>query len=254
MFRFICNTLLVAMILLPYGSSSLQAAECEKQSLFNGRDLDGWTGNSDLWSVRDGQIVGTTVGHHLEANTFLIWQGGEFEDFHLTFKVRVEGENNSGVQYRSQVTDPKTWRVTGYQVDVHPKPEYAGMLYAEGTGRGIVAERGEKVVAGKELVKSKLEGQTFPVPPIDITKWHEYTIIAQGNHLVHKIDGKVTVDITDNHEKKCERGIFALQVHRGPAMTAFFKDIYVETLSEVKGSGNKGSGNKAATAKELISQ
>ena len=240
MLRLICNTLFVAMILFSCCDASLQAGE--KQSLFNGRDLAGWTGNEKLWSVRDGQIVGTTVGHEIAANTFLIWQGGEYEDFCLKFKVRVDGENNSGVQYRSKVIDAKTWRVSGYQVDVHPKPEYAGMLYGEGTGRGIIAERGEKVVAeagGAELVKSKLEGQTYPVPPIDIAKWHEYTILVQGNHIIHKIDGKVTVDITDNHEKKCESGIIALQVHRGPPMTVFFKDLTLEVLSEGVGSGAK---------------
>ncbi len=229
-----------ALVLLLCCNFSLQAGE--KQSLFNGRDLDGWTGNSELWSVRDGQIVGTTIGHKLEANTFLIYQGGEFDDFRLTFKVRVEGENNSGVQYRSKVIDAKTWRVAGYQADIHSKPEYSGMLYSEATGRGIIAERGEKVIAGTELVKTELAGQTYPVPPIDITKWHEHTITAQGNHLVHKIDGKVTVDIIDNHEEKCDRGIFALQVHQGQPMTVFFKDISVEILPEGEGSGEKGSG------------
>ena len=53
-----CGTLL-------HAEESLQAGE--KVSLFNGRDLEGWTGNRDLWSVRDGQIVGTTIGHHLES-------------------------------------------------------------------------------------------------------------------------------------------------------------------------------------------
>ncbi len=216
---------------------SLQAGE--KQSLFNGKNLDGWTGNSALWSVRDGQIVGSTVGNKIEANTFLIWEGGEYEDFCLTFKARVEGDNNSGVQYRSKVTDAKTWRVAGYQADIHPKPEYSGMLYGEGTGRGIIAERGQKVVIGTESVKSELEGQTYPVPAIDITKWHEYTILVRGNHLIHKIDSKVTVDITDNHEKKCERGILALQVHAGAPMTAFFKDITLEKFSVEKGGKAK---------------
>jgi len=223
-------------VLLLCCNLSLQAGE--KQSLFNGRDLDGWTGNSALWSVRDGQIVGSTVDNKIEANTFLVWEGGEVEDFCLKFKARLVGDNNSGVQYRSKVTDPKTWRVAGYQMDIHPKAEYSGMLYGEGTGRGIIAERGQKVVVEAELVKTPLAGQTFPVPPIDITKWHEYTILVRGNHLIHKIDDKVTVDITDNHEKKCERGILALQVHAGAPMTVFFKDITLETFSVDTASGN----------------
>jgi hypothetical protein len=32
---------------------------------------------------------------------------------------------------------------------------------------------------------------------VDIAQWHDYTIIAQGNHLVHQIDGKVAIALMD---------------------------------------------------------
>ena len=85
----------------------VHAAEFE--SLFNGRDLSGWAGKEGLWSVQDGAIVGqTSKDHPVEANTFLIWQGGEPGDFVLKLKVRFTG-NNTGVQYRSELFgDQKT--------------------------------------------------------------------------------------------------------------------------------------------------
>lgn len=209
--------------------SSLQAGE--KQSLFNGRDLQGWDGDRNVWSVQDRQIVGSTVDHQIGANTFLVWQGGEVADFRLVYKARLEGDNNSGVQYRSQLTDPQTWRVIGYQADMHAKPEYTAMLYSEGTGRSIIAERGEKVIIGAETIRSALADQPSPLTPIDLTKWHEYTILAQGNRLIHQVDGNVTVDVTDNHEKRCERGIIALQVHAGAPMAVYFKDLELESLT-----------------------
>ena len=44
--------------------------------LFNGKDLEGWDGDSRLWSVRDGVIHGeTTAENKAKGNTFLIWQG-----------------------------------------------------------------------------------------------------------------------------------------------------------------------------------
>ena len=47
------------------------------KSLFNGKDLSGWSGNTDLWSVKDGAIFGqTTKDKPTKGNTFLIWQGG----------------------------------------------------------------------------------------------------------------------------------------------------------------------------------
>ena len=211
-------------------SCGISTRAAEERSLFNGHSLEGWSGDEKVWSVRDGQIVGSTVDHPIDANTFLVWQGGNVSDFRLTCQVRLEG-NNSGVQYRSKLIDPETWRMAGYQADMHPKPEYIGMLYSEGTGRGIIAERGQRVVVSAEAGKPEITGQTSPATPLDLTKWHEYTIVAQGNRLIHKIDGKVTVDVTDNHKEKASTGLLGLQVHAGPPMTVYFKDIVLQTLT-----------------------
>ena len=222
-----CAMIPVALACL-LSSVALRAAE--PQSLFNGKDLSGWSGNKDLWSVKDGAIVGTTVGKNIPGNTFLVWDGGEVSDFKLTLEARVEGNNNSGVQYRSTLADPKTYRVIGYQADIHAAPANVGMLYGEGLGRGIIAQRGAKVVVDAKSGKPKVVGKTCEVTPIDISKWHEYTVIARGNHLIHLIDGEVATVITDNHADKLSRGILALQIHRGPDMTAFFRNIKLETL------------------------
>ena len=56
----------------------VQAAEEPSwRELFNGKDLSGWDGNPELWSVKDGVIVGQTAGpEQLKYNQFLIWRGG----------------------------------------------------------------------------------------------------------------------------------------------------------------------------------
>jgi hypothetical protein len=203
----------------------------EKQALFNGKDLAGWQGDDKIWSVRDGQIIGSSVDHKPQANTFLVWQGDEVADFRLTLKARLEGDNNSGVQYRSQLKDPQAYRVAGYQMDIHSKPEYAAMLYGEGTGRGILAERGQKATLETDPKESQRVLKAFPTESVDVTKWHEYAIIARGNHLVHQLDGKTTIDVIDNHKQLGERGVIALQVHAGAPMTVYFKDIQLETLA-----------------------
>jgi hypothetical protein len=208
--------------------SSISAGE--KQTLFNGKNLDGWSGNPDLWKVADGAIVGSTVDKKIGGNTFLVWDGGDVADFKLTLEAKIEGNNNSGIQYRSKLADPKTWRVIGYQADIHPAARYTGMLYGEGIGRGIVAQRGTKVVVDAKSGKPKVVENTEKVEPIKISEWHEYTIIARGNQLVHKIDGKVAVEITDNHAKKLDSGIIALQLHAGGPMTAHFRNIVLEKL------------------------
>ena len=123
--------------------------------LFNGRDLTGWTGDPRLWKVENGVVTGEsdTAERKIAANTFLIWQGGEPGDFELEYQARVTG-NNSGVQYRSKVFDAAKWSVGGYQMDLHPAPNYLGMLYEE-RGRGIACQSGQKVELG---AKPKVTG------------------------------------------------------------------------------------------------
>lgn len=83
-------------------------AQAGEQSLFNGKDLEGWEGNPKLWSVEEGAITGRTAAEgetKLKHNTFLVWKAGTVGDFELTFRYRIES-GNSGVQYRSQELPP----------------------------------------------------------------------------------------------------------------------------------------------------
>jgi putative component of toxin-antitoxin plasmid stabilization module len=73
--------------------------------------------------------------------------------------------------------------------------------------------------------ESQVDKKAFEVKRVDLTKWHEYQVIARGNRLIHRLDGKTTIDLTDNHEKALKKGVIALQVHAGPPMTVYFKDI-----------------------------
>ncbi len=206
-------------------------------SLFNGKDLTGWDGDAELWSVEDGCITGKTRGKdHLEYNKFLIWNG-VVSDFEFRCEFRLEGNNNSGVQYRSKHDKTRgDWVVVGYQADIHSKAEFTGMLYDE-KGRGIVAKRGQSVVVTADGKKqaTNLDGEFNAV---DVTKWHELTIIAQGNRLIHKLDGVVAVDITDNQESEREmEGVLAFQVHRGEAMNAQFRNVRLKKFPAVASAG-----------------
>ena len=61
--------------------------------------------------------------------------------------------------------------------------------------------------------------------------WNTYTITAKGNHLVQKINGFTTVDVTDNQSSSSRaKGILALQLHAGPPMLVQFKDIRLQEV------------------------
>ena len=62
-------------------------------------------------------------------------------------------------------------------------------------------------------------------------QWNDYTIIADGNHLLHFINNRQTVDVLDQQSAKASKeGILALQIHAGPAMLIQFRDIRLKQL------------------------
>lgn len=215
---------------------SAYAADDEEgfKSIFNGKDLTGWDGNPKFWSVKEGVIQGqTTKENPTSGNTFLIWKDGTLEDFELRLSYRIVG-GNSGIQYRSK--DMENWVVGGYQADFEAGDTYSGILYEE-RGRGILAQRGEKVIIDKEGKKQATSVADTKELQTKIKKedWNDYVITAQGNHLVHKINGNVTADVTDEQpDKRAMSGILALQLHAGPPMTVEFKNIRLKKLEPKK--------------------
>ena len=226
---------LLCSLLLSTALAGSAFADDGFKPLFNGKDLSGWDGNPELWSVQDGCITGKTTGpEQLPYNQFLIWRGGTVKNFELHAKIKESG-NNSGIQYRSkELTEVGKWSVGGYQCDVHPAPPNNAMVYEE-RGRGVICQNGQSVVIDPEG-KRWLTAERQPVK-VDIAEWHEYVIIAQGNHLIHKIDGQVTIDLTDHEEaKRSLEGILAFQIHRGPAMNVQIKDVMIKELPEGAGA------------------
>jgi hypothetical protein len=204
-------------------------------AIFDGKTLEGWDGNPEFWKVEDGAIVGqTTKEKPTKGNTFLIWKKGETGNFTLKAKFKIEG-GNSGIQYRSK--DRGKWVVNGYQADIDSAPTggFIGILYEEG-GRGILAQRGTTVVipeGGKPEVQKENKAADAKEIIAGLKKgdWNDYEITAKGNHLVQKINGLVTVDVTDNDTKKgASTGILALQLHAGPPMKVQFKDLMLKKL------------------------
>lgn len=213
------------------------------KSLFNGKDLEGWTGNPKLWSVEDGAITGITGDdpeNKLTHNTFLVYTGGSVDDFELRLKYRIE-KGNSGIQYRSKILGEGEFGpiVGGYQADFEAGTKYSGILYEE-KGRAILALRGQatKIVTNPDDPKKPVVkvlgslGDTEDIQSvIKSEEWNDYTIIANGNQLTHIINGRVTVSVVDEDKSGSSKsGVLALQIHVGPAMVVQFKDIRIREI------------------------
>ena len=106
------------------------AAEPKSVALFNGKNLDGWEGNPEVWHAEAGEIVGSSETKQLAKNAFLVTKK-HYKNFVLKVKFKFSG-HNSGVQFRSRVRPDGV--VTGYQADIVDN-DLMGQLWDE-EGRG----------------------------------------------------------------------------------------------------------------------
>ena len=203
---FLC--ILASGLLSAQSSNTLSGQETKEgyRLLFDGKTLNGWKGDSKLWSVQDGKIVGSTHSDKILHNSFLISEE-KFSDFILRLDVNVRN-HNSGVQFRSE--ELPDWVVRGYQADA-AAGAWWGSIYGEKTGRGVIADgykgKGENVV--------------------NDGGWNSYESICRGRRITITLNGLVTADIEDDMSSD---GILALQLHAGPPMEAWFRNIRMRTL------------------------
>jgi hypothetical protein len=226
--------LLLALLLalaVPYTPS---AGEGRFKRIFDGRTLKGWS-SPDLtyWSVEDGTLTArSTEAHPCTKNQFLVWQGGEIGDFELKLKFRIQGEKsaNSGIQIRSKIQPDG--HAEGYQADIDRAGQYAGALYDEHTSRGMLAERGQRTVIDEEgrRATESIADPAELFKRVNLDGWNEYHILARGNRITLKINGRTTAEVIDRQKDESDAsGRLALQLHSGPPMTVQFRDIRLKT-------------------------
>src|SRR6478735_7644591 len=76
--------------------------ESKTIELFNGKNLDGWEGYEDHWSVQDGVIVGKNT-NKVPTSTYLHTKQ-KFTDFRLIFSGKlVTSEMHSGVAFWGKI-------------------------------------------------------------------------------------------------------------------------------------------------------
>ena len=206
--------------------------------IFNGKDLTWWEGLEGFWSVKDGAI---TAHETKEASkqTFLVFTGSKVGDFELHLKYKfVSPDGNSGVQFRSKLIDPKTYRVGGYQADFDGKGGYDGSIYDEAGvvgGRATMSNRGEKTVwdADNKRHNEKLPEDNGTLKKLlNIGGWNDIVLVAKGDHITYTINGHLMTDLTDESPKGMKEGIMALQCHAGFTMEVQFKDVKIKFLDK----------------------
>ncbi len=206
------------------------ALHAQELNIFNGKDLSGWKGLMEFWSVRDGAITGELTARHAPAkNTFLVWGGGKLSDFEFSCKYRLitknaEGRANSGIQFRSSYTGPQGFDLKGYQGEMDPGltrakgASLSGCLIDDPPGT-LIAQADAKAVASYRA-----------------GDWNDYRIVAVGSHIQIFVNGMLSVDAQDS---RYTTGLIGLQLHRRSApYVVQFKDIKLRGIE----AGNAASG------------
>ena len=194
--------------------------------LVDGKSLDGWEGDTSLWSARDGMLVGKSPG--IQHNEFLATQKS-YRDFVLKLSFRlVGGRGNSGVQFRSVRVPPH--ELSGYQADIGEG--YWGCLYDE-------SRRNKVLVAASERAQRALNKDG----------WNHYVIRAMGDHITLSLNGVQSVDYREKDAQIARDGKIGVQIHAGGPMEVQFKDMYIQALPDPKADGAATPGFHLRTLK-----
>jgi hypothetical protein len=194
----------------------------ETFELFNGKDLTGWEGYEDLWSVKEGVIVGKNT-EEVKVSTYLLTKK-KFTDFRLLATVKlVKSEMHSGIAF---------WGRTG--PDVVPQDlkkdrvqyTYGGhlVMFPSGWGMYDLFGRNGRPVDG---APAKKVGKQHD--------WNDLEILAQGNRVRVAVNGTPVVDWRDPEPDRIKEGPIGLQLHSNKeAQEVHFKNLKITTFPEEK--------------------
>lgn len=242
--------IILLFLIIPTGCQN-KKTEDGFVSIFDGKSLNGWTGDSTYWRVENGILTGEiTPETILSRNTFIIWQNGTPENFELKLEYRISEGGNSGINYRSEEVSDVLFALRGYQFDIDGKNNYTGQNYEE-RKRTTLAYQGQTVVINplpdsllnlpvSDLTKNNAWTKTEVIELADIAElkshiknndWNSCHLIVNGSNMKHFLNGVLMSEVTDNdtvHGKR--QGLIGVQVHVGPPMKVEFRNIRLKTL------------------------
>lgn len=195
--------LLITGFLLLTGSLAAQ----KNRSLFNGKDLTGWTiHGTEKWYVNNGELV-CESGPDKEYG--YLSTNEKYKNFELTLQFKQEANGNSGVFFRSSIEGVK---ITGWQVEVAPLNGHTGGIY-ESYGRAW-------------LIKPNPEDEQWLKPG----KWNTLKIKVIDDEVTTWLNGHRMIFLKDDKIGRGE-GFIALQIHSGGGIKVKWKKIRIRVLS-----------------------
>ncbi|WP_236652693.1 3-keto-disaccharide hydrolase [Chitinophaga vietnamensis] len=194
--------LLGACLLISSGSAFAQKA----QSLFNGKNLDGWQiHGTEKWYVDKGELV-CESGPDKEYG--YLATNNQYKDFELTVQFKQEANGNSGVFFHSSLEGTK---ISGWQAEVAPPGLHTGGIY-ESYGRGWLIQPGKE----KEAY-------------LKMGEWNTMKVRVAGDSVTTWLNGHEMIQLKDE-KIGAVNGQIALQIHSGGGIKVRWKNIKLVPL------------------------
>lgn len=176
----------------------------QSESIFNGKDLTGWTiYGTEKWYVENGLLV-CESGPDQEYG--YLGTVKEYGDFELTLEFRQGADGNSGVFFRSSIEGTK---ITGWQAEVAPPGSNTGGIY-ESYGRGW-------------LIKPDPELDKY----LKFGEWNTMKIRVVGDLVETWLNGQKMITLEDEKIGQA-KGIIALQIHSGGGIKVQWRNLEVK--------------------------
>ena len=196
------KSLTLAVVLLMFASAFGQ----KKQSLFNGKDLAGWTiHGTEKWYVEKGELI-CESGTDKEYG-YLV-SDKDFKNFELTVEFKQESNGNSGVFFHSSIEGTK---ISGWQAEVAPLDHHTGGIY-ESYGRGWLIQ------PDPSLEKYLKEGD-----------WNRLVVKVEGSKVTTWLNGQQMVVLVDE-KIGASTGKISLQIHDGGGVKIRWRKIEIQQL------------------------
>jgi len=240
---FITGVIIASATLISCAQTTDKVKDDDFVSLFDGRSLEGWEGDETVFRVEDGLIVGGTLESPILQREYLCTIR-EYDDFELRIKAKVEGDQNSGIHFRSYRL-PESNEVAGYQADVGFAPGKIIMMLSDVKDIdkakayplwGTLFDQ-FRVGLGSERYHSKKNPfRLLDVADRDIVDniymeadWNQLTITAVGPRIEIRLNGVLTSEYEEQLDL-VQDGFICLQSHDGPPSKVSFKDIEIREL------------------------
>ncbi|NLT69371.1 MAG: DUF1080 domain-containing protein [Verrucomicrobiaceae bacterium] len=152
------------------------------QDLFNGKDLTGWTGDTEGYAVQDGVLLCKPGGKNLETEK-------DYSDFAFTFEFKMEENANNGIGLRV----PAGGRAAQDGLEIQILDDGGSAYNAE----GIINGKPRKLTWLKPW---QVHGSIYAHAPAKtgylkpVGEWNTQTIVAIEDHIMVILNGALIVD------------------------------------------------------------